>query len=101
MTETKTEKNQKKKITFESALKELEAIALRLESGKLGLDESIEEGEKGMKYARLGHERLQDAERRIEILQKGENGSVEKREIRVKKDSGEIDDDEDLQGSLL
>lgn len=101
MTENKSEKNTKKKMTFESALKELEAIAIRLESGNLGLDESIAEFEKGIQHARYCHERLQEAERRIEILQKGENGSIEKRELRVKKDTGEIEDDEDLQGSLL
>ncbi len=95
------EKVQKKKETFESALKELETIASKLESGKLGLDESISEFEKGIRYARYCHEKLEEAERKIEILQKGDSGTIEKRELRVKKDTGEIEDDENLQGSLL
>ena len=95
------EKTQKKKETFESALKELEMIASRLESGKLGLDESIAEFEKGIGYARFCHEKLDEAERKIEIMQKGISGTVEKREVRIKKETGEIEEDEDLQGSLL
>jgi len=91
----------KKTVNFEKALKELEIIAAKLEDGDLGLDESIREFEKGMKYAKLCHERLEDAERKIEILQKGEDSSVKSKNIRIKNDTGEIDDDEELQGSLL
>lgn len=89
-------------LPFEKALEELELIAQRLERGELGLDESIDEFEKGMKYAKYCHEKLEEAERKIEILQKGEDNTVvEKKAVRVKKDTGEIEDDEDLQGSLL
>jgi len=91
----------KAKPSFEKALEELEKIAERLEDGSLGLEESIAEFERGTRLARYCREKLDDAERRIEILQKGENGSVEKRAVRVKQDTGEIDDDEDMQGSLL
>ncbi len=96
------EKKQKPaSITFEKALEDLEAIARSLEGGELGLDESIREFEKGMKYARFCHEKLEEAERKIEILQKGGDDSVESRPVKVKKDTGEIEEDEDLQGSLL
>ncbi len=91
----------KSKLNFESALGALEEIARRLEDGSLGLDESITEFEKGIRLARYCHQKLEEAERKIEILQKGENGQVEKRNVKVKPDTGEIDDDEDLQGSLL
>jgi exodeoxyribonuclease VII small subunit len=91
----------KAKPSFEKALEELEKIAERLEDGSLGLEESIAEFERGTRLARYCREKLDEAERRIEILQKGENGSVEKRAVRVKQDTGEIDDDEDMQGSLL
>ena len=91
-------------MTFEKALASLEVIAQKLEKGELGLEESIEAFEDGMKYAKYCHEKLDEAERKIEILQKGgeiaHNKSV-KKQIRVKKDTGEIDDDEDIQGSLL
>ncbi len=91
----------KGKPSFEKALGELEKIAERLEDGSLGLEESIAEFERGSRLARYCREKLDEAERRIEILQKGKDGAVEKRAVRVKPDTGEIDDDEDLQGSLL
>ena len=40
-----------KKLDFESALKELEQITTRLESGELSLEESIELFEKGIKLS--------------------------------------------------
>ncbi|MDR3236943.1 MAG: exodeoxyribonuclease VII small subunit [Spirochaetia bacterium] len=91
----------KTSISFEKALEELEAIAAKLERGEIGLDESIAEFEKGMTYAKYCHEKLEEAERKIDILQKGENSSVDKKPVRVKPDTGEIEDDEELQGSLL
>ena len=91
----------KSKIDFESSLKELEKIASDLESGELGLEDSIKIFEKGMEHAKFCHEKLEEAERKITILQKGENGDVVQKQVKVKKDTGEIDDEEDLQGSLL
>lgn len=90
------------KLSFEDALSELEEIAVKLEDGDLGLDDSIKEFEKGIKLARICHEKLEEAERKIEILQKGESGSeVKSRKIAVKSDTGEIEEDEELQGSLI
>lgn len=96
------EKKKKNKIdlSFEDALKELEEIARRLEGGNLGLDESISEFERGVHLSKLCHDKLEEAERKIEILQKGEDNKIRKKEIKVKKDTGEVDDDE-VQGNLL
>jgi len=95
------EKKQKTSMSFEKALEELETIAIKLEKGELGLDESIVEFEKGIKYAKYCHNKLEEAERKISILQKGESSVVEKKPVRIKPDTGEIEDDEELQGSLL
>lgn len=90
------------KPSFEKALSELEEIAIRLEDGELGLDDSIKEFEKGIKLARICHEKLEEAERKIEILQKGDSSDeVKNRKVAVKSDTGEIEDDEELQGSLI
>ena len=98
------------KLTFEEALSELEEIAEGLEDGEHGLDDSITEFERGMKLVKLCQDKLEEAERKIEILQKGEEVStgdgkkkkkVKKKRIKVKEVTGEIDDNEDLQGSLL
>jgi len=90
-----------KKTSFEGALEELENIADKLESGELGLDESIIEFEKGIKLANYCRLKLEEAERKIEILQRGEDGAVKPKRVAVKKDTGELEDDEDIQGTLL
>jgi exodeoxyribonuclease VII small subunit len=97
------EKNKKptQKTSFESALKELEDIADKLEGGELGLDDSIKEFEKGIQLANYCRLKLEEAERKIEILQKGESGEVKSNRVAVKNDTGEIEDDEELQGSLI
>jgi len=94
-------KKSAEKKSFEDALKELEEIAYRLENGDLGLDESITEFEKGIKLTRFCHDKLEEAERKIEILQKGSDGEVKAKKVAVKDSTGEIEDNNDLQGSLL
>lgn len=89
------------KIDFEKAIKELEEIAIKLEEGELSLDESIRQFEKGMQLAKSCREKLDEVERKIEILQKGEGGRVSGKQVDVNGDSGEIANDDDLQGSLL
>ncbi len=64
-----------KKQTFESSLKELERIVRRLEEGELPLEDSLKLFEDGVKLSRECQERLNQAERRIEILLKDENGN--------------------------
>lgn len=88
-------------MKFEDAISSLEEIARKLETGELSLEDSIAEFEKGMQYARLCHGKLEEAEKKIEILQKGDDDSVEKKKIKVKEETGEIADEDDLQGSLL
>jgi exodeoxyribonuclease VII small subunit len=53
---------------FESALAELESIVTRLEQGDLPLEQSLALFERGVQLSRFCHGRLEDAERRIEIL---------------------------------
>ena len=57
------------KITdFESAIAELETIVKTLEAGDLPLDKSLALFERGVQLSRFCHTRLEEAERRIEIL---------------------------------
>jgi exodeoxyribonuclease VII small subunit len=53
---------------FEAALAELETIVKRLEEGDLPLEGSLELYERGVHLSRFCHARLEDAERRIELL---------------------------------
>ena len=60
--------------TFEASLKELEQIVEQLEAGDLPLDQSLELFEQGVKLSRDCQNRLDEADRKVEILLKGEGG---------------------------
>ena len=53
---------------FEAAIAELDAIVKKLEEGDLPLEKSLELYERGVHLSRFCHARLEEAERRIEIL---------------------------------
>ena len=53
---------------FEAAIAELETIVKKLEDGDLPLEQSLALYERGVQLSRFCHARLEEAERRIEIL---------------------------------
>ena len=53
---------------FEAAIAELETIVKKLEEGDLALEKSLELYERGVQLSRFCHAQLEQAERRIEIL---------------------------------
>ena len=53
---------------FESAAAELASIVKTMEEGDLSLEKSLELYERGVELSRYCHTRLEEAERRIEIL---------------------------------
>ncbi len=53
---------------FEAAIAELESIVKKLEEGDLALEQSLVLYERGVQLSRFCHARLEDAERRIELL---------------------------------
>ncbi len=66
----------KRKPTFEEALEQLETIAEQIEQGKIGLEESIAQYEKGMSLIKHCREVLTKAEHRIEGLREREDGTL-------------------------
>jgi len=60
--------------SFESSLEELERIVRELEQGELPLEKSLELFEQGVKLSRDCQDRLSQAERRIEILMRDNQG---------------------------
>lgn len=64
-----------KQKTFEANLQELERIVRKLEDGDLALEESLKLFEDGVKLSRECQERLNQAERRIEILMRDGEGN--------------------------
>ncbi len=64
----------KEEMSFESAMKRLEEIVQMLENGNLPLEDSIKIFEEGIKLVRYCSKKLEEAERKVNILLKeGEN----------------------------
>lgn len=55
-------------LTFEAALKELETVVARLESGELTLAESLALFERGQQLSARCHSQLEQATLRVEML---------------------------------
>ena len=70
-----------KKPTFEERLAALEKIVEELEGGSLTLDEALQRYEQGVAAHKACIETLAAAEKRIEILVKGESGQLETRPL--------------------
>ncbi len=61
---------------FESALKSLEDIVVQLENGDLPLDRALELFEEGVRISRFCSGKLEEAERKVEMLMRNADGSV-------------------------
>jgi len=61
---------------FESALKSLEDIVVQLEGGDLSLDRALELFEEGIQISRFCSSKLEEAERRVEVLTKTADGEL-------------------------
>ncbi|MFA5073327.1 MAG: exodeoxyribonuclease VII small subunit [Nitrospirota bacterium] len=59
---------------FEASLARLEKIVQELEQGDLELEKSLKLFEEGIKLSRLCNKRLEEAERKVEILVKDSSG---------------------------
>jgi exodeoxyribonuclease VII small subunit len=65
-----------KKEKFEEAFSKLEDIVRKLESGNMSLEESLKAFEEGVRLSRICSERLDEAERRVEIMVDAEKGTA-------------------------
>lgn len=65
---------EKKEIAFEDAMKKLESIVEHLETGDLSLEAALKSYEEGVRMADLCSKRLQDAEKKVEVLLKTTGG---------------------------
>lgn len=68
MGKKKTKKSDSQQLSFEESLAQLEETVQQLEAGQLGLSESLELYERGIKTLKECHEALSAAERRIELV---------------------------------
>ena len=67
---------EKKEVDFESALKKLETIVENLENGELSLESALKQYEEGVRMADICSKRLNDAEKRVEVLIKTSSGKL-------------------------
>ncbi len=64
-------------LSFEEAIKRLETIVHRLEAGNTPLEESLKLFEEGMGLIRHCQQKLDEVEKKVELLIKNEQGEYE------------------------
>lgn len=74
------------KLSFEKALEQLEQIVHEMESGRLPLESALKKFEEGIKLSRFCSQKLEETEKRINLLIENQDGSV------TEKPFGEGDD---------
>lgn len=66
----------KKELSFEASMERLEEIVRALESGDMGLDDSLKLYEEGVALVRACSDRLDKAEQSVKLLRLQGDGSV-------------------------
>jgi exodeoxyribonuclease VII small subunit len=66
---------------FEAALEELEQIVEQLQSGELSLEDSLSAFENGVGLVRFCNQKLNDVEKKIEMLVRDKEGKLELKEL--------------------
>lgn len=61
---------------FETSLKKLEEIVRKLEGGSLSLEDSLKAFEEGVKHSSFCAKKLDEAERKVEVLLRRKDGSL-------------------------
>jgi exodeoxyribonuclease VII small subunit len=77
MANANSKKNQTPPKSFEDALRELEQILSEIENGEVGLEESLVKYERGNFLIQHCRAVLGQAEKQIELLSKGADGSLQ------------------------
>ena len=73
---TKNQDAKKEEPSFENAIGRLESIVEQMESDKLSLEDLLVRYEEGVKLVKLCAEKLQAAEKRIEIITRDAGGKL-------------------------
>lgn len=74
-------------VSFEAAMEQLEIIVNRLENGDVPLEQAIDLFQQGMKLSHLCSRKLDQVERKIEMLVE-ENGTLTKKPFAAGLDEG-------------
>jgi len=62
---------------FETALEDLELVVEQLETGELSLEDSLEAFEKGVGLVKYCNQKLDEVEKKVEILVKDKEGKLQ------------------------
>jgi exodeoxyribonuclease VII small subunit len=83
---------------FEDELADLEGIVSQIDSGELSLEESIAAFERGVALVRSLNQKLDEVERRVEVLIRDSRGDLKRSPFQgdLARDNGEEKDDDEL-----
>lgn len=70
-------------ITFEAAMTRLEEIVRALEGGNAPLDTSLALFEEGVSLVKFCNQKLDAAEQKVKILQRGEDGTMTETDMKA------------------
>jgi exodeoxyribonuclease VII small subunit len=78
------------KERFEEALSKLEKVVEKLEAGDISLEESLKLFEEGIRLSRFCNQKLDEAEKKVEILLKDEEGEIKIQPFDPSTGSGQV-----------
>jgi exodeoxyribonuclease VII small subunit len=73
----KSRKDGGQEPTFEAAIGRLEAIVRELEGADIPLEKSLEMFEEGVRLSKICHQKLSEAEKKVQVLTRGASGELE------------------------
>ena len=83
------EMSKKKSEQFEDAMKRLQTIVEKLERGDLPLEQAMESFTEGIQLVQLCHRKLEEAEKKVQLLVKDQQGTWTAAEFESAKDNAE------------
>ena len=81
--------------TFEVAVEELEGVVEQLETGELPLEESLAAFEKGVGLVKFCNQKLNEVEKKIELLVKDKEGKLQFTALQRSADTADVEAEED------
>jgi len=88
-------------LTFEQAIERLEKIVAEMEAAELPLEDVLKKYEEGTRLVRFCNQKLEEAEKKIEILTRKADGTVATKPFQVESGDSEDDKPADDGGRLL
>ena len=74
---------------FEAALEDLELVVEQLETGELSLEDSLEAFEKGVGLVKYCNQKLDEVEKKVEVLVKDKDGKLQLKTFEERTEEGE------------